>query len=163
MPPSDDFPAFRVGGYEVAESEFPADVLAQFVGESLGGLEYESGSETLRSPPHALLRGLHQKRHCRVLPAHEAAEVHSGINLLAVGTVAPVENEADVGDDSEEVASVSAVEFHGFVVAGREQNLRPRALALNLLLLVEGVAYGLAVLLEDELVEQRKIGGVVAH
>ena len=96
---------------------------------------------------------MHQERHCGVFILHESAQVNPGVAFLRVGTISLVEHKTDVRDDSEKMISIFAVEFHCFIVAGREQNLRPRALALNLLFLVEGVAYGFAVLLEDYLVE----------
>ena len=72
-------------------------------------------------------------------------------------------HKSHIGDDADDVRPIAVVEFDGFVVTSRHQHFRPGALAEELLLLVERIADGDGVLLENEFVEQRQIGRVVPH
>ena len=152
-----------VGHDEVAEAEFAADVFGDVVGEGLGAFAGEADAELFGHGAHAGLRGLHQEGHRGVLAADEPAEVDARVDLLHLGLVAFVDDEADVGDDADDVVLVLLVVVVGLVVAGGHQDLGAGALAKELLFFVEGVAHGGAVLLEDEFVEERKVGGIVAH
>ena len=133
------------------------------MGESLGCLADKAHTEPFGNAAHALLGGLHQERHSRVVVLYQAAEADSGVYLLVLRPVALVDDKAHIGDDSYDVGLVAPVEGDGIVVVGRHKDFRSGTLAHNLLLFVQGVAYRLAVLLEDKFVEQRQIGGVVAH
>ena len=151
-----------VGDDEVAEAEFPADELRQVVVEGLGALDEEAGLQGLGHRPHALLRGLHQDGHLGVVLADHPAQVDARVQLLLRGLVAPVQDEADVGDDAQHVALVLLVHGHGVVVVRGHQDLRAGALAEALLALVERVPDGFAVLQEDEAVQLGEIDGVEA-
>ena len=147
-----------VQGYEIAESEFPADEFGQVVGERLGALHQEAGVEFLGHASHAFLRALHEDGHLgEVCPDH-LAQVHSGVQFLGGGLVSAVQHKADVGDDAQEILLVLVVEGYGIVVVGGHQDFGTGPLSGNHLLLVEGVADGGYVLLQYQFIEQRKIG-----
>ena len=151
-----------IGDDEVAESEFPADEFRQVVVEGLGPLDEEAGLQGFGHRAHAFLRGLHQDGHLGVVLADHPAQVDARVQLLLRGLVAPVQDEADVGDDAQHVALVFLVQGHGVVVVRGHQDLRTGPLAEALLALVEGVPDGFAVLQEDETVQLGEIDGVEA-
>ena len=74
-----------------------------------------------------------------------------------------MEHEAYVGDDSEHLAFVALEQGNGVVVIGCHQYLGAGPLSEDLLLFVEGILEGGDILLENQLVQQGKIGGVVSH
>ena len=151
-----------IGDDEVAETEFPADEFRQVVVEGLGPLDEEAGLQGFGHRPHAFLRGLHQDGHLGVVLADHPAQVDARVQLLLRGLVAPVQDEADVGDDAQHVALVFLVQGHGVVVVRGHQDLRAGPLAEALLALVEGVPDGFAVLQEDEAVQFGEVDGVEA-
>ena len=157
-----DLPLF-VQGHEVSEAEFPADELGQVVGEGLGALHQEAGVEFLGHASHALLGALHEDGHLGQVFADHLAQVYAGVQFLGGGLVSPVQHEADVGDDAEEILLVLVVQGYGVVVVGGHEDLGPGPFAEDHLLFVEGVPDGGHVLLEHQLIEKGKIGGVVAH
>ena len=119
---------------------------------------HEAHAELFRHGAHALLRRLHEERQRGILLAHQAAQVDAGVDLLLLRPVALMDDETDVGDDADDVGLVFLIIVVGLVVARGHQDLGTGALAQELLLLVERVAHRLAVLLEDQLVEQRQVG-----
>ena len=151
-----------IGDDEVAEAEFPADEFRQVVVEGLGPLDEEAGLQGFGHRAHAFLRGLHQDGHLGVVLADHPAQVDARVQLLLRGLVAPVQDEADVGDDAQHVALVFLVQGHGVVVVRGHQDLRTGPLAEALLALVEGVPDGFAVLQEDEAVQFGEVDGVEA-
>ena len=74
-----------------------------------------------------------------------------------------MQHKADIGDDADHILAVALVQFNRLVVAGRHEHLRSRALTEQLLLLVEGVADGDAVLVQHQFVEQRQVSRIIAH
>ena len=155
-------PVFGVGHHEISETELHAYILAEFVGEGLGPFHYESGMHAFRDLPHALLGGLHENRHLGHLAAYHLAEVHAGVKLLVGGFVPAVEDETYVGDYAQHLLLEPVEQGNSVVVVRGHQDFRTCALAEDLLLLVEGVLQRRDILLENKLVEQRQIGGIVA-
>ena len=148
---------------EVSEAELPADVFRQLVGKGFGTLHYEAGPEALRYRAHTLLGTLHKDGHTGSLLPDEPAQVHAGIQLFGGGRISAVQHEADVGNHAQKVVLVGLVHLDGVVQVGCKEYLGTGPLAEYLLVLVEGVAGGVHVLLEHQFVKQGKIGGVVAH
>ena len=73
-----------------------------------------------------------------------------------------MEHEAHIRDDSQDIGLVLVVKGNGIVIAACHQDFRSGPLSEHLLLLVQGVAKGVHVLLEHQLVEQRQISRIVA-
>ena len=91
------------------------------------------------------------------------AKVDAGVEFLVLRDVSLVEHETHVGDNTEDIVFVLLVKRYGVVVVGGHQDLRTRTLSGFLLLLVESVANCGTVLVENDIVERRQIGRVVAH
>ena len=147
---------------EVPEGELLGDVVAQLREQRLGVLGDESRPELPGLLLEGGLRRLQQHGHQGVVLADAAAEVDPGVVFLALRRVAAVQDESYVGDHAQEVLLVAFVELHGLLVAAGQEDLRTRALAQNLLLLVEGILEELGVLQQDQLVELREVGRVEA-
>ena len=74
-----------------------------------------------------------------------------------------MKDEADVRNHAQKILLVSVVQGNGILVVRCHENLRAGALSENLLLFIQGVAYGIYVLLEDKLVQKWQICGIVPH
>ena len=122
--------------------------------EGFGALEYEACVKALGHFAHAVLRTLHEEGHLGVLFAYEPAQVHACIRFFGRRIVSLVHYEAYVGNDTQQVPAILAVERHGRFIVGGEQQFGAGPLAEHLLGLVQGVLYALAVLLEHEPVDQ---------
>ena len=151
----------RIRDDEVAEAEFPADEFRQVMGQGLGPLDQEARLEGRGDGPHALLGGLHQDGHLGVVLPDHPAQVDARIQFLLGRFVPPVQDEADIGDDTQHVGLVFLVQGDGIVVVGGHQDFRAGAFPETLLAFVQGVPDGLAVLQEDQAVQLGEIGGVI--
>ena len=110
---------------------------------------------------HALLRTLHEDGHAGFVVPDELAQVHARIQLLRGRLVSAVQDKADVRNHAQEVLLVRIVEIKGILVVGGHKDLRPGPLAEDLLLLVERIQDGGAVLLEHQFVQQGQVCGVI--
>ena len=149
--------------HKIAETEFPADVLAKLMGKHLGLLMEESGAQSLSHAAHALLRGLHEYRHLGNLAANLAAEVNTGIQFLALRSVAFMPYESDIGYDAEQLVFISFEKRNGIVIIRCEQYFRARPLAENLLVFVECIVECGYILLQHQFVQEGKVGRVITH
>ena len=151
-----------VRGDKIAKAKLPANVLRQLMGERLGAFHQETGPEAFRHRAHALLRALHEDGHLGEFPADHFAKVHTRIQLFQRRFVVPMQHKADIGNHTQEVLLILVIQRHGIVVVGSHQDFGTGTFAENLLVLVEGVAHGIHVLLEHQLVQQRQVGGVIS-
>ena len=149
--------------YKIAETEFPADVLAKLMGKHLGLLVEEPGPQSLSHAAHALLRGLHEYRHLGNLAANLAAEVNTGIQFLALRSVAFMPYESDIGYDAEQLVFISFEKRNGVVIIRCKQYFRARPLAENLLVFVECIVKCGYILLQHQFVQEGKVGRVITY
>ena len=140
---------------EVAEGELFGDVVVQLREQRLGVLGDESRTQLRGLFAESHLRRLQQYGHQRVILPDAAAEVDAGVEFLALGRVVAAEHEPHVGDHAQQVFLVTLVQFHGLLVAARQQDFRARAFAQHLLLLVEGVLQEFGVLQQQQFVDLR--------
>ena len=158
---SDHLARSEVLEHEVAESELLADVVAQFEQQRLRVFGDEAYAQTLGRRAHALLRGLKQERHLRVVGLDQPAQIDAGVELLARRGIALMDDEADVRNDAQQMLLVFLVQPDGLGIVRGQQDFGPRALAQHLLLLVERLFEKLLALLEHEFVDRGQIGRVV--
>ena len=147
---------------EVPEGELLGDVFAQLRKERLGVLGDEPCAQLRGLLAEGHLRRLQQHGHQRVVLLDAAAEVDSGVELLALGRVVAAEDEPHVGDHAQQVFFVAFVQFHGLFVAAGQQDFGTRAFAKHLLLFVEGVFQKLGVLQQKQFIELGQIGRIEA-
>ena len=110
----------RIARNEISEPELPLDVLAHLLRQGLGTLDDESHLQLIGRRAHGRLRTLHKERHGRVILANQLAQVHTRIQFLGRRWVTFVQHESDIGDDTQHVVTVLAVQFHRLVVTGSE-------------------------------------------
>ena len=147
---------------EVPEGELLGDVFAQLRKERLGVLGDEPCAQLRGLLAEGHLRRLQQHGHQRIVLLDAAAEVDSGVELLALGRVVAAEDEPHVGDHAQQVLFVAFVQLHGLFVAAGQQDFGTRSLAKHLLLFVEGVFQKLGVLQQKQFIELGQIGRIEA-
>ncbi len=112
----------------------------------------ESYPKLVSHAPHALLRGLHQERHCRIVLFDEPAQIYARITFFSRRGVPLVYHESDVGNDSKNVAFISFIQADRFVIACSHKDFRTGTLAHVLLLFIQRVLYGFHILLKNKLI-----------
>ena len=85
--------------------------------------------------------------------------LHSSIPASILSFSGPSPHyETYIRDHSEQILAVLRIQFHGLIIIGSQQNFRTGPFPQLELLFVQGFLEKLSTLLEDQLVDGRKIG-----